>query len=84
MSTITTVWIESGCICCHACENTLSAVFTLAEGQAEIRADFRIDGMTSTNAHERASLNAVGLEYQESIREAAAGCPIEIIRCSSS
>jgi ferredoxin len=59
-------------------------VFTLADGQAEIRADVRIDGMTSPNAHERAVLNAVGLEYQESIREAAAGCPIEIIRCSSS
>lgn len=83
MTTITTVWIESGCINCHACEASAPDVFTLAGGDAEILGAVRVDHLTSTNEQERSPLNAVGLEYEDAIREAAAGCALEIIRFSS-
>ncbi len=61
MTTITTVWIESGCISCHACENSAPDVFTLTGGDAEIMGSVRADQQTSTNEQERSLLNAVGL-----------------------
>lgn len=83
MTTITRVWIESGCIGCYACENAAPDVFQLTAGNAEIVGAVRVDQQTSTNEQEQALLNAVGLEYQDAIREAAAGCPMEIIRFHS-
>jgi ferredoxin len=79
MSTIARVWIAEGCICCHACVGDASEVFALPEDTAVVLGANRCDGLTSRNTVERSLLNAVGLEYEEAIREAAAGCPIDII-----
>jgi ferredoxin len=83
MATITTVWIESGCIGCYACEQAAPEVFALTDAVAHLLAVVRVDQQSSTNEQERSPLNAVGLEYEEAIREAAAGCPMEIIRFDS-
>lgn len=79
MSTVTRVWIAEGCICCHACVGTAPEVFAFPDDTAVVIGEVRCDGITSRNAAERSLLNAVGLEYEDTIREAAAGCPIEII-----
>jgi ferredoxin len=80
MAEIARVWIDEGCILCHACAGLLPDVFHLPAGEgAVILGDVRVDGRTSRNAEERSALNAVGLEWQDDLREAVAGCPIEII-----
>ena len=81
MDTITRVWIDDGCISCHACVGTAPDVFAIPDADgAVILAEVRVDGISSRNVQERSLLNAVGLEYHDLIVEAAAGCPIEIIR----
>ena len=80
MDTITRVWIDEGCIFCHACVGTAPDVFILPAGEsAMVVGGMRVDGTSSRNAEERSFLNAEGLEYQDLIHEAAVGCPIEII-----
>lgn len=80
MDTLIRVWIDDGCISCHACTSAAPDVFTIPDGDgAVILGEVRVDGNTSRNADERSLLNAVGLEYQVPIVEAAAACPIEII-----
>lgn len=79
MTAIARVWIEEGCICCHHCTGTAPDVFAIPDDTAVVIGDTRRDGKTSRNHDERSFLNAVGLEYEEVIREAAEGCPIEII-----
>lgn len=76
---LTRVWIDEGCICCHACVQTAPEVFAIPNDSAEVLGENRCDGRTSRNATERSPLNAVGLESEDAIREAAAGCPIDII-----
>lgn len=73
------VWIADGCIHCHACSGNLPEVFRIDEEGAVVLGGTRCDGVTSRNADERSLLNAEGLEYEDAIREAVAGCPIEII-----
>jgi ferredoxin len=77
MDTISRVWIDEACICCDRC------VGTAPDGSAVILDVVRVDAMTSSNGEERSVLNAVGLEYQNLIREAAAGCPVEAIHCDA-
>jgi ferredoxin len=79
MKTISRVWIDEGCTWCHACVHSAPDVFTLSDDTAVVVGEVRSDGLTSRNAIERSSLNSVGLELAEAIREAAEGCPIEII-----
>jgi len=83
MKTITRVWIDEGCICCHACVHSAPAVFAIPDDTAVVIADSRCDGQTSRNCDERSPLNAVGLESADDIREAAAGCPLDIIHFDS-
>jgi ferredoxin len=73
-----TVYIEPGCICCQACVTTTPDVFLLPDDRAVISGLVRVDGITSPNADERASL-VPNLDW-EMIREAAAGCPVDVIR----
>lgn len=80
MDTVTRVWVVEGCICCQVCVHTLPEVFAFPDDRAAIIAEVRVDAVTSPNDTERARLNAVGLEYQEEIREAAAGCPVDVIK----
>ena len=83
MKTISRVWIDEGCICCHACVHVAPEVFAFPDDCAVVLGENRCDGRTSRNAAERSPLNAVGLDYELAIREAAAGCPIEIIHFDS-
>jgi ferredoxin len=72
------VYIEPGCIYCQACTTTAPEVFILQDDPAMIKGDVRIDGITSQNIHERSPLIAE-VDW-DLIQEAAAGCPIEIIK----
>lgn len=83
MRAISRVWIDEGCICCHHCTGVAPDVFAIPDDTAVVRGDARCDGQTSRNIAERSLLNAVGLEYEDAIHEAAAGCPIEIIHLDS-
>lgn len=80
--TVARVWIEDGCIRCSACHYSAPEVFVLPDGgDAVVRAEVRVDGVRSKNATERAPLaNGSGGEFADRIEEAAAGCPVEIIR----
>jgi ferredoxin len=80
MDNLQTVWVEDGCICCHACVNALPSVFCFPHDQAEILASVRLDRKTSPNELERSGLNALGLSLSDDIIEAAAGCPVEVIK----
>ncbi|HEX3133532.1 MAG TPA: ferredoxin [Planctomycetota bacterium] len=83
MTTIARVWIGQGCICCQHCSGTAPEVFAIPDDSAVVLGEVRGDGQTSRNADERSLLNAVGLEYEDAIHEAADGCPIEIIHLDS-
>lgn len=83
MTTVARVWIAPGCICCQACVGHAPEVFAFPDDTAVVLGEVRCDGVTSQNADERSRLNAVGLEYEDPIREAAAGCPVEIIHLDS-
>lgn len=83
MTAITRVWIDEGCICCQACVHAVPEVFAFPDDAAVVLGDARCDGQTSSNRTERSLLNAVGLEYEEAIKEAAEGCPVEIIHFDS-
>jgi ferredoxin len=76
--TTPTVYIEPGCICCQACVTTMPDVFLFPDDQAVISGLVRVDGITSPNADERAAL-VPNLDW-DAIREAAAGCPVDIIK----
>lgn len=83
MTTISRVWIDEGCICCHNCVHTAPEVFAIPDDTAVVIGEVRCDGQTTRNVVERSLLNAVGLESEDLIREAAEGCPIEIIHIDS-
>jgi ferredoxin len=72
------VYIEPGCIHCQACVISAPEVFLLPDDQAVIKGMVRVDGITSPNADERSAL-VPDLDW-DAIREAVAGCPIEIIK----
>lgn len=62
------VSIDEGCIACNLCEDLVPQVFEVpAGGNCEVRADWR----------ERL---AEAPELEETVREAADSCPVEVIR----
>ncbi|MBA3937292.1 MAG: ferredoxin [Planctomycetes bacterium] len=79
---ITQVWIEEGCIGCGACPTTAPAVFELNEvSDAVVLGSARQDGKTGVNRDERSPLHAkVAVAESLAIREAAEGCPVDVIR----
>ncbi len=79
---ITHVWIEAGCIGCGACPSNAPAVFALDEAtEAVVLGSARQDGLTGVNRDERSPLlTEVGVAESLAIREAAEGCPVDIIR----
>ncbi len=79
-----TVRIESGCIHCQACALVCPQVFALPDDSdhAVVRGEAREDGITSDNLGEGSPLLPLAGDVWESVREAAAGCPVEIIRIS--
>jgi ferredoxin len=72
------VYIEPGCIACHACTANAPDIFLIPEDHAVIKGDVRVDHITSNNAEERAAL--ISTVDWDLIEEAAEGCPIEIIK----
>jgi ferredoxin len=79
---IARVWIEDGCICCQACVQVEARVFAFPDDvdRAIILGDVRLDGASDNNELARSVLNAVGTDLSDQIEEAAAGCPVEVIR----
>jgi len=62
------VWIDEGCIACNLCEDLVSQVFEVpAGGNCAVRPDWR------------AQL-AARPDLEPAVREAAASCPVEVIR----
>jgi len=77
---ITRIWIDEGCICCHACVDILPEVFTFVDGQAMVTSATREDGVTDRNDAWRSPFTRAALAaYGDRLEEAVAGCPIEII-----
>ncbi len=64
--TVTKVWIEPGCIVCNACESSCPDVFHVEPDSSTVRPE------------------AADVEFlrprDKSIREAAAECPVEVIK----
>ena len=73
------VYIEEGCICCQACVFTAPDFFSFPDDRALVTAEVRVDGITSSNINERSPIKP---EYEDwdLIKEAAAGCPVDIIK----
>lgn len=62
------IWIEEGCIACNLCEDLVPEVFHVpAGGDCEVRPDWVEHVLASAG-------------MQDSVREAAASCPVEVIR----
>ena len=61
---ITKVWIEDGCICCKSSSSICPEVF-------EIPDDHDINVVKE---------NVVFSQYEEKIKEAADGCPVDVIK----
>ncbi len=77
----TTAWIDEGCIGCGACATVCPQVFVLPMSDAEIAGSARVDGLTGTNREQRSALHAhIVTECGDEIEEAAAGCPVDVIR----
>ena len=80
---ITQVWIEEGCIPCGACAHISPNVFAITDAwdTAIVRGLARVDSIDSRNEVERSPLR-IGFAAAETdaIREAAEGCPVEVIR----
>jgi ferredoxin len=66
---VTKVWIEPGCIVCNACEGACPEVFLVEVESSTVRPE------------------ALNIEFlrplSKSIREAAAECPVEVIKFES-
>ena len=70
--TIRKVWIEEGCISCGLCEDTASEIFQVPGGS------------TSRTRKGHQKLLTGDQELDERIREAAEGCPVEVIHVEES
>ena len=78
---ITKVWIEDGCIVCNACEAECADVFHVTAETCVIRADARQDGTEDENRGSKNPLKVeVGASLAASIKAAAAGCPVSVIK----
>ena len=78
---ITKVWIEEGCIVCNACEAECPDVFHVTDTTCTIRSEVRADGAQSENRDEMSELNGdIQSSLADSIKAAAAGCPVEVIK----
>jgi NADH-quinone oxidoreductase subunit C len=78
---ITKVWIEDGCIVCNACEAECADVFHVTAETCVIRADARQDGAEDENRASKNPLKVeVGTSLEASIKAAAAGCPVSVIK----
>ena len=78
---ISKVWIEEGCIVCNACEAECPDVFHVTDTSCNINGSVREDGVDSENRDEQSPLSGSnGSDLEDSIKAAAAGCPVEVIK----
>ena len=78
---IVKVWVEEGCTVCNECESSAPEVFHVTDETSVIKGEAREDGITSENEEEMSALKGdIGTELEEEIKEAAEGCPVEIIK----
>jgi NADH-quinone oxidoreductase subunit C len=78
---ITKVWIEDGCIVCNACEAECADVFHVTAETCVIRGESRQDGAEDENRVSKNPLKVeVGTSLEASIKAAAAGCPVSVIK----
>lgn len=78
---IVKVWIEEGCIVCGACGADCLEVFLVTDSTCLILGTVREDGTDSENREEKAPLKVeIRASLEEGIRNAAAGCPVEVIK----
>ena len=77
---ITKVWIEDGCIVCNACEAECADVFHVLAETCVIRGESRQDGAEDVNAGKAPLKVEVGTSLAASIKAAAAGCPVSVIK----
>jgi len=74
------VWIEEGCILCHACDAECPEVFVVAGDSCRIKGAVREDGLEDENREARSPLKAALRDALEpGIQAAAAACPVEVI-----
>ena len=74
------VWIEEGCILCHACDAECPEVFVVAGDSCRIKGAVREDGLEDENREAKSPLKAGLREALEpGIQAAAAACPVEVI-----
>jgi ferredoxin len=78
---IVKVWIEEGCTVCNECESSAPDVFHVNDETSVIKGEAREDGNTDENEESKSPLiDGMGAELEEEIKEAAEGCPVDIIK----
>lgn len=75
------VWVEDGCTVCNECEEAAPEIFFVTDTTSIVKGTAREDGVEGRNEDEQSLLKAeLREEWEEGIREAAAVCPVEIIK----
>lgn len=78
---IKTVWVEEGCILCHACDSECPEVFLIAGDTCRIQGSVREDGVGDENREARSPLKAdLRASLEAGIKVAASACPVEVIK----
>ena len=82
---IVKVWVEEGCTVCNECESSAPEVFHVNDETSVIKGESREDGNTDENEESKSPLKGdIGSELEEEIKEAAEGCPVDIIKFEES
>ena len=78
---ISAVWIEEGCILCHACDCECPEVFLVGDDSCVIKGEVREDGVQDANRQAKSPLKAaLGVSLEAGITAAASACPVEVIK----
>jgi ferredoxin len=74
--------IEEGCLPCFACVHAVPEVFVIPDDgdEALVSAMARVDAREGHNRDTLSPLTDAALTRLEDIREAIAGCPVEVIK----
>ena len=79
--TIIKVWINEGCISCHACEAECYEVFRVTDNDCVINSDVLTTGIASNNRDTMVALRAnLDQKIKAKIVTAAASCPVNVIK----
>ena len=75
------VWIEEGCILCHACDSECPDVFAVGDESCRIKGAVREDAAEDENRESRSPLKAeLRASLEAGITAAASTCPVEVIK----